>query len=245
MASAFVVLIAALYLMRPFIDRRVPATHLAILCALVGGVFALYLARTDNAGARPKSIYPKSSQFQNDIGSYFASTHSEVWIQAIGVHSHLPSRMDEVVSRLKAGVKVKYLVLDPYSSKLPIAADGVGTTSKDLHAQCLLSTHGLLRLYREWAKVRASAPRQGELEIRFYDDIPRSRLYVFDPNAATGTTVLVPYMNRHSSLTLPAIAFSNSSRDTVGGYLASFERLWETAAPIDTFLQVHPELNSP
>jgi hypothetical protein len=244
-ASAFAVLIAALYLMRPLIDARVPATYLAILCAVVAGIFALHLARTDKAVTKPTSIYPQSSQFQNDIGTYFESTQSEIWILAINVHAHLPSKMDQVVSRLKAGVKVKYLILDPYSPKLPLIAEGLGASTKDLQAQCLFSTYSLLRLSREWANVRKTAPRQGELEIRFYDDIPRARLYAFDPNAATGATVLVPYINRHSSMTLPAMVFSNSNRDVINAYLVSFERLWETAIPLDTALQMHPELNSP
>jgi DNA polymerase elongation subunit (family B) len=194
--------------MRPLIDARVPSTILAVICAVLTGISALALTRMANVGTALTHIYAKSSQFQNDIETYFGSTQSEMWILATNVSSHLPSKMDQILSRLKAGVKIKYLVFDPFSQRLPLVAEGFGTNTKDLQAQCVFSTQSLIRLFRDWTAIRKTAPRHGEVEIRFYDDIPRSRLYVVDPNVATGTTVLVPYMSHHSTLTLP-IYFHN------------------------------------
>lgn len=234
-----VLLLVSLYLMRRVINRFA-SVHFAAIGTLLVIALSYHLHM---ASPSVLKIYEHSSDFQNDLAGAFTSTKDDIWCLATDVTSHLPTRKAEVLAKLQGGVHFRYLLLNPFSDSLPGVAKAFGMKDvKRLRAESLASLKQILNVRTEWDKMAAGTATRGELEVKFIDQDPRSRLYIFDPKRGSGTVVVVPYVAGHGSMNLPAFVLSNTKPAVTSEYIVSFENLWNTAEELTDLLRRHPEL---
>lgn len=240
-------IITSIYLFKSIVDRHLPSVHLLTgVFILISIVIYLFTSRESIKNVKGIKTYQQSSQFQNDFENFLKSTKNDVSILCTSTISHLPTKQIQIIEKLKNGVNIRYIVLDPLSPTMPWVAKDFGLPLERLEAENKTSLYALINLRNEWEKIKNGSPVPGHLEIRLLDGQLHTRMYVFDRTSSNGSTILVPYMNQHGSMTLPAFNFSNGTYSTLlSEYWASFEKIWNNSTDLQQFLNLHPEFGLP
>lgn len=147
----------------------------------------------------------------------------------------------ELLSRLRQGVKIRYLILDPYSTAIDEIAKDFNISTSEMRSIASSSLRSILLLKKEWDEVERSTATPGELQVKVFSARPTMRAYVFDGNRASSESYIVPYINRVNAPDSPGYIFKSKS-DAFSKYYASITQIWRDAEPLEELLRRHPEV---
>jgi hypothetical protein len=233
---ASVLFVACCYY-RSWISANVPS---ALVLAVAVGLGTIFVVNYGDILLKDTGLirrYPESSAVLGDLGAEIRRANHEIWFFGTNFHVSAVDQRPLVLEKLKQGVRVRYLFLNPTVPNLQLIADDFGQPLEELRQECLKGLRDVLELQKRWQL--AGSP--GELQIRVYDRTPSARMYVFDPDSPTGHSIYVPYMHGFNSPNLPAYLFENTETGVARAYLAGLTRMWNTATPVESMLQKIPE----
>ena len=234
-------LIACCYY-RGLINSKVPS---ALVIALLVGLSTIFFFNYQNILLKDTGLikrYKRSADFQSDVGNLIEKSQHEIWFFGANFHISATDRKQAILERLQNGVKIHYLILDPFTAHMDQIAKDFDSSVGQLKSECLNSLDSLLVLKKAWEQMIPTASHPGELEIRFYDSTPHARIYVFDPSEESGRTLFIPYMNRVNSPELPAYLLENSKSGVYSSYFGGVQKLWLSCSTISEYLASHPDV---
>lgn len=235
------ILIISLCLYRDWINSRVPAS---LVLALLLGLAFVFFINYQNILLKDTGLvryYKKSADYQAEVGRDIKQAAHEIWFFGTNFHISTVDRSDAILDALKRGVRVRYLVYNPFSERLPALAHDFDQTPAELSSECRNALQSLLGLRKRWQQARTTTATPGELEIRVFEATPRARLYVFDPDEKSGFTLLVPYINSVNSPQLPGFLLQNLESGVYADYFAGLRKTWGEADRLDDLERSHPE----
>lgn len=225
---------------RGWINARVPSS---LILAVLIGFGTIFFFNYRNILLKDTGLlvrYRQSADFQADVGRQIASARKEIWFFGTNFHISAVERRPILLERLRSGVNIRYLILNPFIPHLEQVARDFGQSKRELEVECLKGMNDLIELRRRWDAERGRSA--AALEIRLFDTTPRARLYVFDPDDPAGRTMFVPYLNRVNSPNLPGYLLENSETGVFRSYFDALRIMWNESTPLDTLLAAHPDL---
>jgi hypothetical protein len=185
--------------------------------------------------------FKESSEFQSEIGTEIVSAKDEIWFFGMNFHLSAVDQRPKLLDKLRSGVKIRYLVLDPYFPHLDQVARDFIQPPTELKNECLKGLNDIFELKRQWDLISNQTRSPGELEIRFYNNYPKSRLYLFDPGQSTGMTMFVPYFTSFRSPNMPGFLIENNPSSIFKSYYDGVRNLWNRSYGLNTFHNEHPD----
>jgi hypothetical protein len=238
--SLITIALIACCLYRNWINKHVSS---ALTVALLFLLSAIFFFNYQNILLKDTGLikrYKHSADFQAEVGTLIQGARHEIWFFGTDFHISAIDRKDLILERLKSGVKVNYLILNPFAQHIDQIAKDFGSSVNLLQEECRNGIVDLVELNKEWEKVAPTVSHPGDLEIRFFDSTPHARIYVFDPDKTDGRTLYVPYMNRVSSPDLPAYLLANTESGVYSSYFGGIKKLWLGSQPLSSFENDHP-----
>lgn len=181
-------------------------------------------ADEDLDGSGLLRCYTTATDAQTAIGRAIASARASILLTATNLAFTPALNVAELQQRIRAGVDVRFLVLNPCSSHVEAAAREFMISPTQLHEENRLYLRSLIEL-RDFARD-AGPEGSGRVAIRLYDAPPRLRGYCFDQ--PEGTSFFVPYLNRSRSRPLPVYQVRNDGA-VARRYLSAIENLWSAS----------------
>jgi len=178
--------------------------------------------------------WPRSNDFLPYIRKAIAKASAEIWISGASFYLSIPDNEDLLVDRAKHGVKIHYLILDPYGTNLEAVATTFSQSPEELKQECLTTIHALKRI-----REKLSLAERENLQIRLFNESPRARFYVFDPADPKSDTFFVPHVNSINSPAVPGFLLSNVPYGLAQIYFASVKDFWNSAQPLSEWQQSH------
>jgi hypothetical protein len=185
--------------------------------------------------------FKESSEFQSEIGTEIASAKEEIWFFGMNFYISAVNLRTKLLDKLRSGVKIRYLVLDPYFPHIDQVAKDFNQPINELKTECVKGLNDIFELKRQWDSISNQTNSLGEVEIRFYNNYPKSRLYLFDPRKPTGRTMFVPYFTRFRSPNLPGYLIENNPSSIFKSYYDGVIILWSRSYGLNTFHKEHPD----
>ena len=188
--------------------------------------------------------YKHSAEVIGEIPENLKKTKSEVIF--LGTNFHITSKDNRqiILGKLNEGIKIKYLVFNPFSPVMEFAANDFADSKENLTRECISGLRNIMELKQEWDKIKNTSVSPGEIEIRLFDEIPRLRGYIFDPHDENGRCIYIPYLYKINSPELPGFKFKNSPDGVFRDYYSSIMKLWQASAPFNDFRKKYPEADS-
>jgi hypothetical protein len=236
--------IVAICLFRQSINQRVPA---ALLLGLLIGLAAVFFLNYQNILLKNTGLvryYKKSSDLQADIGEEMENAKQEILMFGMDFRVSSVDRRTVLLKKLDQGLKIRYLIFDPYSSRIDDLARDFDQPKSELKDECVRALQSLVELRHRWSELAPHSSHPGELDVRLFDITPHARLYIFDPGVSKGRTFYVPYINRVNSPEVPGFLLENIGTGVYGDYVGGVQRLWQESVDISGSLQLHPELKN-
>lgn len=223
---------------RSWINTWVPS---ALVLAVFIGFGAIFFFNYENILLKDTGLirrFQESADFQAELGTQISAANEEIWFFGTNFHISAVERRPRLLKQLRAGVRVRYLIVDPFTTNMPRLAKDFDQTEREFADECMKGLSDVLELRRLWLQDKL----RGELEVRFFESTPRARVYVFDPSRPAGRTLFVPYMNRVNSPSLPGFLLDNSAKGVFGSYFGGITTLWNESKTLEPFFTEHPEL---
>lgn len=241
-ASLATVFLTGICIYRGQINRLVPSS---LLAALLVGLAMLFFVNYPHILLKKTGLikyYRVSNDYLAEIDPDIMQSQQEMWFYGVNFSISAAQRRDALLNRLANGVKIRYLILNPKSSRLDELAKGFDMPSEALRTESEKGFWNLLDLRKRWQETSRSSANPGELEIRIFDTVPNFRLYVFDPGLTRGRTYFIPYANAVRQATLPGYLLENIDTGVWKAYFDSVRKLWFASLTLDEFLRNHPEI---
>jgi hypothetical protein len=225
-----------------WLNDNVPS---ALVIGLLIGLATIFFYNFQNILLKDTGLvkrFKDPTEVLSEAGHLIEKAHHEIWMFGVNFHISSVDRRNAILDRLKQGVTIRYLILDPFSPNLDRIAKDFDQPTAEIKDECTKGIKSILYIQEQWKQLAPTAPHPGELEIRLYDTTPRARIYVFDPVEESGNTIYIPYMNRVESPKLPGYLLRNSKSGVYSAYFGGIQKLWSEALPMTSFLSAHPEL---
>lgn len=150
-------------------------------------------------------------------------TKHEAWFFGISFYISVEQYREILLKKVRSGVELNFLILDPNSSALARAAQVLGSSEQEIRNQCYSGLKSL--------QVLAQAARSGEgdlgkVNVKLMPEPPVSRIYFFDPKSDDGVTYYVPQVNRMNTQSLPGFLVLNKSAKIHDFYFAGIQKVW-------------------
>jgi Domain of unknown function (DUF5919) len=178
----------------------------------------------------------RSNDFLPHMREAMAKASSEIWISGASFYLSVPDNEDLLIDRAKHGVKIHYLILDPYGTNLDAIARTFGQSSDELREECLTTVRALRRI-----REKLLPPERERLEVRLFNESPRARFYFFDPDDSKSNTFFVPHVNSINSPAAPGFLLSNIPFGLARIYFASIKDFWASAQPLSDWEMQHKQ----
>jgi hypothetical protein len=240
---AAVVFVACCYY-RTWISASIPS---ALVLAFTVGLGTIFFANYGNILLKDTGLirrYVQSSELQAELGREIARARQEIWLFGTNFHISTVDQRPALLSGLKNGIKIRYLILNPAVPNLDVIAADFGQSPGELREECLKGLNDILELRRQWELAAPSTATPGELEIRLYERTPSARMYVFDPLHPAGHSIYVPYMHGFNSPNLPGYLFENSPSGVAASYFGGLRKLWNDSRTVESVLAAQPGLKN-
>ena len=78
------------------------------------------------------------------------------------------------------------------------------------------------------------------MEVRLFNESPRARFYIFDPDDENANTFFVPHVNSVNSPNIPGFLLSNKPYGLAQIYIASVKDFWNSAKPLNDWWALYP-----
>jgi hypothetical protein len=241
--SLTAVVVCAVVAAREQIDRRVSSSVLLLVLAIVACIYYLtyessLVKKTGLAG-----YYDRANDFlATELTQRLRGAKEEVIFFGSSFQISAADARSELLSRLRQGVKIRYLILDPYSTAIDEIAKDFNISTNEMRSIASSSLRSILLLKKEWDEVERSTATPGELQVKVFSARPTTRVYVFDGNRASSESYIVPYINRVNAPDSPGYIFKNKSDGAFSKYYASITQIWRDAEPLEELLRRHPEV---
>ena len=203
-------------------------------------------ARSTHTGGIVR-FFDKSNDFLASGDSFhfeplLSATKSEIWCLGSSFYISTDTYREKLVEKLRSGVNLNFLILNPDPSTLSRAAVTLNAPERELRDQVSAGLRSLLKLREEAKKLD---PTAGKLSVRLTSELIASRLYFFDPKSMDGRTYVVPQVNRVNSQQLPGIVVQNKDAKYIETYFSGMQRVWssDTAISLEQWLQAHPDVS--
>lgn len=175
--------------------------------------------------------HPKANDFLPRISSYIENAKEEVWLTGISFYITLPANKDLLLKKIEEGVTVRFLVYDPSDDDLEEVAKGFSQTKEELYNECASTIVTLQSMASEVSRRNL----RGNLEVRLFSTIPKTRIYIFDRKKDHGHTFFIPHIDQQNSPNLPGFLIKNIKTGIGPPYFEGVERLWRDGKDLQTF----------
>ena len=177
--------------------------------------------------------HKRANDFLPRVATFIAEAKKEIWLAGVNFYSTAPEHKCLFVERLRQGVNVRFLILDPTSPYRREVAKGFSNSDELLKTQCDSTVAALREIYDKWKHERL----RGQLEIRLFARAPNIRFYFFDRGCETGFTYLVPHLDGLDSPNLPGFLAENVEDGIAPTYADRMQGLWEKATRYEDWLR--------
>ena len=225
--------ITATFLLYHPISNALPSPFVLILLIILSTIFffsyeSILLKKTGLT-----KYWKLSSKIIGVIPEKIEKASNEIWF--CGTNFHITAVDDRIliINKLKQGVNVNYLIFNPNSKNAEVAAKSFNQSVDEFKGECLQGLKSLMVIKREWEKLRTSVNKPGELRIRYHDEIPKLRAYIFDPNNSDSESFYILYMYLTNSPELPGFQFKNYTDGVFMDYFACIKKLWQKSIDIN------------
>jgi hypothetical protein len=185
------------------------------------------VASKDIKGIGILRYWQRANDFLPYIREAMAKASSEIWISGASFYLSVPDNEDLLIDRAKHGVKIHYLILDPYGNNLDAVAKTFSQSPDGLRQEVLTTIRALNRI-----REKLSPSERENFQVRLFNESPRARFYIFDPADPNSNTFFVPHVNSINSPALPGFLLSNVPFGLAQIYIASVKDFWNSAQPI-------------
>ena len=185
------------------------------------------VASKDIKGIGILRYWQRANDFLPYIREAMAKASSEIWISGASFYLSVPDNEDLLIDRAKHGVKIHYLILDPYGNNLDAVAKTFSQSPDELRQEVLTTIRALNRI-----REKLSPSERENFQVRLFNESPRARFYIFDPADPNSNTFFVPHVNSINSPALPGFLLSNVPFGLAQIYIASVKDFWNSAQPI-------------
>jgi hypothetical protein len=192
-------------------------------------------------------FFERSNDFLASGGAHqfeaeLATARTEVWCLGSSFYISTDTYRDKLLDKLRSGVSLHFLVLNPDSPALSRSASMLNAPESELNDQIRAGLRSLLKLMLEAKKLDAGA---GQVFVKLTSEQIASRLYFFDPKTPDGATYIVPQVNRANSQSLPGFLLRNKEAKYHETFFAGMQRLWnsESSVALDQWLLAHPDIS--
>lgn len=240
--SLVVAVVIGLCVHRSLINQYISSALTAGIVVLLGTIFYFQYDTILMKDTGLLRWYKQSSEIQQEIGKATEASQSEIWFLATNFHITVEDRKTLLLETLSRGVDIHFLIIDPTSEYLKLAAQDSGENQNTLKMECVKSLATLKGLMDRWNEHKKQAKRPGHFEIRLFSGSPKSRIYIFDPNSEKGITIFVPYINKVSSPELPAYVLANTTKGAFQYYFNGVKKQWDDAVPFEEWLKRNASL---
>lgn len=238
------VIITTVFLFYPFINTKLPSSILLFLLIILLVAFFFGYQNIIMKDTGLVKYYKQSAEVIGEIPENLKKTKHEVIF--LGTNFHITSKDNRqiILGKLNEGIKIKYLIFNPLSPVMDFAAIDFADSKENLMNECITGLRNIMELKRDWEKIKNASSSPGEIEIRLYNEIPRLRGYIFDPQDENGSCIYIPYLYKVNSPELPGFKFKNSSNGVFKDYYSSILKLWQSSVPILEFEKKYPGIDS-
>jgi len=185
------------------------------------------VASKDIKGIGILRYWQRANDFLPYIREAMAKASSEIWISGASFYLSVPDNEDLLIDRAKHGVKIHYLILDPYGNNLDAVAKTFSQSPDELRQEVLTTIRALNRI-----REKLSPSERENFQVRLFNESPRARFYIFDPADPNSNTFFIPHVNSINSPALPGFLLSNVPFGLAQIYIASVKDFWNSAQPI-------------
>jgi len=187
------------------------------------------VASKDIKGIGILRYWQRANDFLPYIREAMAKASSEIWISGASFYLSVPDNEDLLIDRAKHGVKIHYLILDPYGNNLDAVAKTFSQSPDELRQEVLTTIRALNRI-----REKLSPSERENFQVRLFNESHRARFYIFDPADPNSNTFFVPHVNSINSPALPGFLLSNVPFGLAQIYIASVKDFWNSAQPISS-----------
>lgn len=177
--------------------------------------------------------WEQANDFLPEIRSSLKNAKVEVMISGASFYLSVPANEDLLLAKANEGVRIRYLILDPNGRSLATVARSFNQSEAELKQECEVTVTGLRRIIS-----RLRPETRQNFQVRLFDESPRARFYIFDPDDHESVTYFVPHVNAVNSPQLPGFQLKNSPFGLAQLYIPSVMEFWEHALPLP---ELHPE----
>ena len=182
-----------------------------------------------SGGVAPTACYTGVDEWLPVLRDMIANATEEIILYGINFHIAIPTMRAILLDRLRAGVSVKILLLDPQGPWLSHMAQAIGNDEQELQSQGMASLNGLHGIRKKWDAEKSTLDADaasGTFEFRTFDSIIHGRIYAIDPAHDTGKLLLCPYVFGVSPSQLPCYLWQYSIQAPYNTYIRELRRLW-------------------
>lgn len=171
--------------------------------------------------------WEKANDFIPEIRKSLEGAKKEVIISGASFYLSLPEFEELLVGKANDGVKIRYLILNPDGQSLPSVARSFNQSETELKNECEITVTILRRIIS-----RLKPEGRANFEVRLFDESPRARFYIFDPDNPESLTYFVPHTNAVNSPNLPGFQLKNSPFGMAQLYIPSVKEFWTHSIPL-------------
>ena len=172
--------------------------------------------------------WERANDFLPYIRQSMRDAKKEILISGASFYLSVPDNEDLLSAKAKEGVKVRFLVLNPAAANLPAIARTFNQSPEELRHECEVTVAALRRIIANLPEAQ-----RNNFEVRLFDESPRARFYIFDPEDQRSFTFFVPHVNAVNSPHLPGFQLQNSPYSLAQLYIPSVKQFWEHSAPLE------------
>ena len=150
-------------------------------------------------------VYPNSADLQTIMGELTSSAKESIIFSGAHFGISASDRRNELLRKLKEGVKITYHIIDPSSSAVTITAKVYGMREDELKAECRTGITILDGLYKEAGEFSSN------LRIVLSTEQPQARYMLFDHKLEKGRIFVTPYVDDLRSSHTPSYQFRSKA----------------------------------
>jgi hypothetical protein len=235
--------VCAVIAARQQIDRRVSSSVLLLILAIIACTNYLTYEPSLVKHTGLVGYYDRSNDFlATELTQRLRNAKEEVIFFGSSFEISAADARKELLARLREGVKIHYLIVDPSSAAIEEIAKDFNISASEMRSLVISSLRSILLLKKEWEEAERNTGTPGELQVKVFSARPSMRAYIFDGNRASSESYIVPYINRVNAPDSPGYIFKNKSDGAFSKYYAGITQIWRDAEPLEELLRQHPEI---
>jgi hypothetical protein len=244
LASLITMLITLVLLFHKFLNEKIPSIIPIVVLLILLFTYYIYYQNIIQKDTGLIKFYKEAKEIDTKVWEKTKAAKMEICFFGTNFYRSPKDGFSTIIEKLSQGVKIRYLSFNPYSPIMKAAANDFKQTESELRLECMVGLSNLAKLENKWNTVKATVANRGELEIKFYDELPRFRAYIIDPEVELGNSFFIPYLYKTNSPDVPCFQFENRKSGVFSLYYNNFKILWDASYPLSKLKSEHPEIDS-